>query len=71
MRQRAYMVFVDLHRLAYKYHFRKLDDSQWESLISDADRLFTHYQGTDVEYLFRGMFSALQEFYIRLSTEKG
>ena len=69
MRQYAYMVFVDLYRLAYKYHFRKLDDEQWENMISDAGRLFKRYQGTEVEYLFRHLFSAVQSFYESLGRD--
>lgn len=67
MRNLAYKVFVDTYRLAYKYHFKRLDDSQWESMISDADKLLRRYKDTDAEYLFRYLFSAVQFFYEKIA----
>jgi hypothetical protein len=67
MRNLAYKVFVDTYRLAYKYRFHKLNDNQWKSMISDADKLFKRYKNTDAEYLFRYLFSAVQSFYERVS----
>lgn len=67
MRNLAYKVFVDTYRLACKYHFQKLDETQWESMISDAEKLFKRYKGTEAEYLFRSLFSAVQSFYEMIS----
>ncbi len=63
MRDLAYKVFVDTYRLACRYHFQKLDEGQWESMISDADRILRRYKGTEAEYLFRYLFAGVQSFY--------
>ncbi|MEZ3506289.1 MAG: hypothetical protein K1W10_04975 [Lachnospiraceae bacterium] len=66
MKNKAYEVFVDVWRLAYRYQFRKLDDSRWEGFIADAEKLMARYKGTDVETLFRLLFHAVQTFYEKL-----
>ena len=66
MRELAYKVFVDVYRLSCKYRFQKLNDKQWENMISDADRLLKRYKDTEAEYLFRNLFSVVQSFYERM-----
>lgn len=63
MKEQAYKVFVDVWRLACKYRFLKLDDSQWECFIADGGRLLDRYRGTTVEQLFRKLFIAVQALY--------
>lgn len=63
MKEQAYKVFVDVWRLACKYHFQKLDDSQWECFIADGGKLLDRYRGTVVEQLFRELFIAVQALY--------
>lgn len=63
MKELAYRVFVDVWRLACRYRFQKLDDSQWERLTADAGTLFKRYRNTEAESLFRGLFMAVQSFY--------
>lgn len=48
------------------YRFQKLNDKQWENMISDADRLLKRYKDTEAEYLFRNLFSVVQSFYERM-----
>lgn len=66
MKNKAYEVFVDVWRLAYKYQFRKLDESRWEEFITDAEKLLARYKCTDVEILFWLLFRAIQSFYEKI-----
>ncbi len=70
MRKLAYEVFVDIHRLAYKYRFQKLDTAGWESFIADGEKLMERYRGTAAESLFRNLFAAVQNFYEKLGQEQ-
>lgn len=66
MKEKAYKVFVDVWRLAYKYRFQKLNESQWTEFVNDAEMLMNRYKGTEVENLFRLLFQAVQSFYEKL-----
>lgn len=66
MKEKAYKVFVDVWRLAYKYRFQRLDEKQWIDFIADAEELMNRYKDTDIESLFRFLFQAVQSFYEKL-----
>lgn len=66
MKEKAYKVFVDVWRLAYKYRFQRLDEKQWIDFIADAEELMNRYKDTDIENLFRFLFQAVQSFYEKL-----
>ena len=66
MKDMAYKVFVDIWRLACRYHFSRLDDSQWERFTADAKKLMGRYRGTPAGPLFRYLFAAVQKFYEKL-----
>lgn len=65
----AYRVFVDVWRLACRYRFQKLENDEWESLISDGNKLFDRYKDTYAECLFRYLFQAIQSFYESVGKE--
>lgn len=66
MKEKAYKVFVDVWRLACRYHFQILNESQWIEFVNDAEKLMKRYKGTEVENLFRFLFQAVQSFYEKL-----
>lgn len=70
MKNIAYKVFVDIWRLTCKYRFQKLDDKEWGNFVSDGYKLFNRYKNTNVEYLFRFLFTAVQSYYEKICKEK-
>lgn len=69
MKNRVYRVVVDTWRLAAKYVFRKLGDSDWEDFIRDGQKLVTKYRTDDaaVERLCRDILLAFQKFYVQIA----
>lgn len=63
MKEQAYMVFVDIWRLAYRYQFQKMTDDQWAEFIKMGKEGMGRYRGTSVEHLYRNLFMAVQSFY--------
>lgn len=62
-----YQVFTDVWRLARKYGFHRLTDSEWETFCGRGEELLERYQeyGPEVETLYRDLFWAVQEYYVR------
>ncbi len=65
MKDSVYMLVVDVWRLAIKFGFRKMGDSEWEAFIDRGKKLAMRYQekGAAMERLCRDMLSAFQSFY--------
>lgn len=70
MKKTVYEIIVDIWRLAARYQFKKLNDTQWENFLSDGNNLLEKYRqyGRQEELLYRDLFSAVQAFYQRLET---
>lgn len=63
----VYDVILSIWNLAKEHGFEKLTDEQWESLVEKAmqeNKRFRQH-GESIEFLFRGMFDALQSYYER------
>lgn len=62
-----YQVFTDVWRLARKYDFHSLTDCEWEAFCSQGEELLKRYReyGPEVETLYRDLFRAVQEYYVR------
>lgn len=62
-----YQVFTDVWRLARKYEFRRLTDSEWEAFCGQGEELLKKYReyGSEVETLYRDLFRAVQALYQR------
>lgn len=62
-----YQVFTDVWRLARKYEFRRLTDSEWEAFCGQGEELLKKYReyGPEVETLYRDLFRAVQALYQR------
>lgn len=62
-----YEIILSIWNLFKKCGFEKLTDEQWESLVGKAtaerDKFKKH--GSNIDLLFRDMFSALQSYYER------
>lgn len=65
MKKIVYEMVVDIWRLAARYQFRKLSESEWESFIADGKRIQIKYRqhGSRIEHLCRDWFDAVQTFY--------
>ena len=65
MKDSVYMLVVDVWRLAVRFGFQKMGDSEWEAFIDNGTKLVMRYQkkGEAMERLCRDMFSAFQSFY--------
>lgn len=68
MKDKVYRVVVDTWRLALKYNFQKMGDSDWEDFITNAQRLVLRYraEGAAMERLCRDILDVIQMFYERL-----
>lgn len=68
MKDRIYKIVVDTWRLAVKYGFRKMENTEWESFISEGQKLIIRYraEGEAIERLCRDLLDAFQRFYERL-----
>lgn len=68
MKDSIYRVVVDVWRLAVKYGFRKMEDSEWKDFVSVGQELVIKYraEGKEMEWLCRDLFSAFQSFYERI-----
>ena len=62
-----YQVFTDVWRLARKYEFRRLTDSEWAAFCGQGEELLEKYReyGPEVETLYRDLFRAVQALYQR------
>ena len=69
MKDAIYRLVVDVWRLAAKYKFRKMGDTEWEDFVSSGQKLVIRYraQGEAVERLCRDLLDAFQEFYQRMN----
>lgn len=64
MKYKIYRLVVDVWRLAAKYEFQKMGDSEWEAFVAGADGLLKRYRDDAVtERLCRNLLDAFQEFY--------
>lgn len=65
MKDSVYMLLVDVWRLAMKFGFRKMGDSEWETFIDRGKKLVMRYKekGEAMERLCRDLLSAFQSFY--------
>lgn len=72
MKNRIYMAVVDIWRLAARYGFRKMGDSEWEEFICRAQELVIRYRagGAAVERLCRDLLNAFQRFYEQVEKKK-
>lgn len=70
MKKIVYEMIVDIWRLAARYQFGKLSDTQWENFLVEGNTLLEKYRqyGRQEELLYRDLFSAVQAFYQRLET---
>ncbi len=68
MKDNIYRIVVDTWRLAVKYGFRKMGTREWESFISESQKLVVRYrpEGETMERLCRNLLDAFQQFYERL-----
>lgn len=62
-----YNLITSIWRLCRKYGTDRLTCEKWEAFVEDGKRIREDYftQGEQYDMLYRGMFSALQEYYIR------
>ena len=69
MKDIIYELVVDTWRLAARYQFKKLEDSEWAEFIKNGERLHGKYRkkGEAVERLYRDLFDAFQTFYQQIS----
>lgn len=67
-----YGLITSIWKLCKKYGTGKLTCEQWESFIEDGKKAREFYlaRGGKYDVLYRGMFSALQEYYIKIGTDK-
>ena len=65
MKDKIYRIVVDVWRLAARYKFQKMEDSEWESFVSGAEKLVRRYHSDDaaLERLCRDLLNAFQTFY--------
>lgn len=63
--RQVYEAISDIWRLWKKYGSGRLNDRQWESLISEGQQLHKKHEAVDqeVDLFFRDMFMALQKYY--------
>lgn len=69
MKDEAYRIVVDVWRLAARYGFRKMGNSEWEGFISGGERLVARYraEGRTSERLCRDLLDAFQSFFRQTS----
>lgn len=69
MKSVIYELVVDTWRMAARYQFIKLEDSEWEEFITIGKQLHGKYRksGEAVERLYRDLFAAFQTFYQQIS----
>jgi hypothetical protein len=65
MKDRVYRVVVDTWRLAAKYGFRKMGDSDWKDFIENGKKLVIKYRAENaaLEKLCRDILDAFQTFF--------
>ena len=65
MKDRVYRVVVDTWRLAAKYSFRKMGDSDWKDFIENGKKLVIKYRAENaaLEKLCRDILDAFQTFF--------
>lgn len=65
-----YNLITSIWKLCKKYGTDKLTYGQWEAFVEDGQRTREIYlaKGSQYDMLYRGMFSALQEYYIQKGT---
>ncbi len=70
MKNRIYRIVVDTWRLALKYSFRKMENREWESFVSEGQKLVIRYraEGEAMERLCRDLLDAFQRFYEQFRT---
>lgn len=68
-----YGLITSIWKLCKKYGTDKLTYNQWESFVEDGQKTREIYlvKGSQYDMLYREMFSALQEYYIRKNTSVG
>ncbi len=68
MKDSIYRIVVDTWRLAVKYEFRKMGNSEWEGFVSESQKLAVRYraEGEAVERLCRDLLDAFQQLYEQL-----
>lgn len=62
-----YSVCNDIWGLIKKYGCAELTDEQWETFCGQGEELLKKYReyGPEVETLYRDLFRAVQEYYVR------
>lgn len=72
MKDNVYMLVVDIWRLAAKFGFCRMGDSEWEEFVRSGQKLVIRYrsQGDAIERLCRDMLNAVQDFYKRKETDR-
>ncbi len=62
-----YGLITSIWKLVKKYGCNKLTDGQWEAFVGEgmaARKVFLE-KGEQYDLLYRGLFSAVQDYYIR------
>lgn len=72
MKDSIYRIVVDVWRLALKFGFRKMGDSEWEDFVSAGQELVIKYraEGKEMERLCRDLFGVFQSFYEQIGKNK-
>ena len=65
MKDVIYRIVVDVWRLATKYDFRKMGNTEWKNFVTAGQKLIVKYrtEGAAVERLCRDLLDAFQTFY--------
>lgn len=65
-----YDLITSIWRMCKKYGTDRLTCEQWEAFVEEGKKGREMYRvkGEQYDMLYRGMFSALQEYYIRKGT---
>ena len=68
-----YDLITSVWKLIKKYGCNKLTDEQWEAFVEDgmAARKVYLEKGEQYDLLYRGLFSAVQDYYIRKKGDAG
>lgn len=63
----GFRVFTETWRLFKKYGFRELTEKEWEAFVEDGKALREQFrtEGEEMDMLFRGLFFAVQDYYVR------
>lgn len=62
-----YELITSIWKLIKKYGTNRLTDEQWEAFVEDGNESRKNFlaKGEQYDLLYRGMFSAVQNYYIR------